>query len=51
MACSRAPEPRTSILTGSGYPAHTVMRTSAATRRHGAARETADWRHGTRKNR
>jgi hypothetical protein len=29
MACSRAPEPRTSILTGSGYPANAVGRTRA----------------------
>jgi hypothetical protein len=27
MACSRAPEPRTSILTGTGYPANAVGRT------------------------
>ena len=31
MACSRAPEPRTNILTGTGYPARRPPRTHAVT--------------------
>ncbi len=51
MACSRAPEPRTNILTGSGYPANAIARTRRDPAGHRTGPETADWEHGTSENR